>query len=79
VIGLWRAICAIHPGRSIAKRAFDGGPVLVGPGLIDLLASAWRPQMLMPRRRGSQKTIPRARLLSIGFLEDLEVIGVVST
>jgi hypothetical protein len=40
VIGLWRAICAIHPGRSIAKRAFDGGPVLVGPGLID---AAWGP------------------------------------
>jgi hypothetical protein len=32
--------CAIHPGRSIAKRAFDGGPVLVGPGLID---AAWGP------------------------------------
>ena len=28
MIGLWRAICVIHPGRSIAKRAFDGGPVL---------------------------------------------------
>jgi hypothetical protein len=65
VIGLWRAICAIHSGRSIAKRAFNGGPVLGGGSIQESNNQKPRLQDRVPRTRFRHQDAVRREVVHI--------------